>query len=299
MEQIIFQYYPARVKSNNPIGWVTLDQFIRAQQNPKDSVKDVFRQIEQAELDKNKKLKADLKQNNLYYFTPCVNVGQYRRYTDIVKFTGLLVIDFDHLDNAPDLKQYLFDEYKSVVVSWLSPSKSGVKCLVRIPEVHSVSEFKEYYFGIAAEMEQYAGFDSSGQNAVLPLFQSWDPELLSRDDADLWTIKGVKVNDLDSINPSNAPFIQITNKDKESCVKMIHTGFSNITDCGHPPLRSLCLSIGGYVATGYLSDWEAMQMIEFHIENHGYLKKGIPGYKKTARWALNQGKNKPLILKHD
>lgn len=299
MEHIVFQYYPKVVKSNNPLGFVTLQQFINGQANPKDSIKELFTRIQQAEIDGNKKLKAELKQNNLHYFTPCVIVNELRRYTNIKRFTGLLVLDFDHIDNAPDLKQFLFDEYKCIITAWLSPSKKGVKCIVRIPEVGSVSEFKEYYFGIAAEMDQYAGFDSSGQNSVLPLFQSWDPDLMFRDDYIPWTVKGVKINDLDTVPASQAPYVQVTDRDKQTCIKIIQTGFNHITDYGHPPLRSLCLSIGGYVATGYLSDWEAMQMIDYHIENHGYLKKGIPGYKKTARWALNKGKAKPIILKYD
>lgn len=299
MEHIVFQYYPARVKSNEPIGTVTLEQFIRCQRDPKNDIKDVFAKIEQCERMGELKLKADLKQNNLHYFTPCVYVNQYRRYTDIHNFTGLLILDFDHIENAAELKQFLFNEYRQIICAWLSPSKKGVKCIVRIPKVQSVSQFKEYYYGIAAEMYQYAGFDTSGQNAVLPLFQSYDPELLERDDYDVWNVKGVKINDLSCVTPSDAPCIQITDRDKQRCINIINRGFDNIIDYGHPKLRGLCISIGGYVGTGYLADWEAMQIIDHRIETHSYLSKGIPGYKQTARWAVTLGMSKPLILKHD
>ena len=169
--EISFQYYPARVNSNEPLGIISLEQFLISTKTPKDSTKAIFDQIAAAELSSNKKLKAELKQNHLFYFTPCVHVHPFRRYACIKHFTGLLILDFDHIDNARDFKYFLFDEYKSLIAAWLSPSKRGLKCLVKIPKVNTVEEFKEYYFGIASEMEVYNGFDPSGQNAVLPLFQ--------------------------------------------------------------------------------------------------------------------------------
>jgi hypothetical protein len=69
-----------------------------------------------------------------------------------------------------------------------------------------------------------------------------------------------------------------------------------IDDPGHPQLRSLCLSVGGYVASGYISMLEAEQLIHHLIETHHYLSKGISGYKKTATWALNEGTRKPIVL---
>jgi len=299
MEDIVFQYYPARVDSKYPTGFVSLPQFIRAHLNPKPEVVEIFKQIEQAEIDNNKKLKAELKQNNLHYFTPCVVVEGPRRYVNIKKFTGLLVLDFDHIDNATDFKEHLFYEYKQVISAWLSPSKKGIKALIRIPKVQTIEQFKEYYYGVASEMDQYDGFDSCGQNAVLPLFQSYDPNLLLREDYSTWTIKGVKVNDLSAVVHSPPPYVQVTDADKNTCIQIIQSGFNNIGNVGHPPLRSLCLAIGGYVSTGYISDWEALQIIDYNIENHHYLKKGVSGYKETARWALNIGKKTPLILKHE
>ena len=294
--EISLQYYPARVNSNEPLGIISLEQFLKSTKTPKDSTKAIFNQIAAAELSGNKKLKDELKQNNLFYFTPCVHVHPFRRYACIKHFTGLLVLDFDHIDNARDFKYFLFDEYKSVLAAWLSPSKRGLKCLVKIPKVNTVEEFKEYYFGIASEMEMYNGFDPSGQNAVLPLFQSWDMELLSRNDADTWTTKGFYPNALASVPMQITPKIINIGKDKQIIEKIINAGFKNISDCGHPVLRSLCLSIGGYVASGYIPEHEALQMIYYEIENHSYLRKGIRGYKTTAQWAIRAGQRKPLTL---
>lgn len=294
--EISFQVYRQPITNIRPKKLTTIDVFLSYIEHPPRSIIIVFDQIAAAEAADNKELKAELKQNNLYYFTPCVIVHPKRRYEFIKQFTGLLVLDFDHIDNARDFKYFLFEEYKSIIAAWISPSKRGVKCLVKIPVVVTVDEFKEYYYGIAAEMDVFAGFDSSGQNAVLPLFQSYDPDLLSRNDFYTWTTKGTKRGDFTAAPSNPVSNIDRTDKDKQTIIKMINTGFVHVTDYGHPPLRSLCIAIGGYIASGYIDEYEALQLINYEIETHPYLKKGISGYKKTAHWAIKTGQNKPLTL---
>lgn len=296
-DEISFQVYRQPITNIKPEKLIILDQFLGYTKDPPRRIIENFDQIAKAELAGDQKLKSKLKQHYLFYYTVCVVVFPIRNYKSIINFTGLLVLDFDHIDNARDFKYFLFEEYKFIVAVWLSPSRRGVKCLVKIPIVQTVDEFKEYYFGIAAEMEQYTGFDPSGQNCVLPLFQSYDPELLSRDDPDTWNEKGRKRNNFDIAPTLPLANIQISGKDQETIIKIINTGFDNITNLGHPPLRNLCLTIGGYVAAGYISEYDAMSVINSRIENHGYLKKGIHGYKKTAQWAVEQGQGKPLTLK--
>lgn len=298
---ITFQYYPAKVKSNEPLGVVTLDQFIEGHKSPSKKKRAIFTLIEDAEASGNDQLKSELKQNNLYYFTPCVYVNKWRRYNNIIRFTGLLVLDFDHLKSIEysiRFKEFLFNEYQCIIACWLSPSKYGVKALVNIPIVETVKQFKEYFFGIAAEVSQYEGFDGTCQNSVLPLFQSYDPDMLVRDDYNKWTTTGYKVNSFDDVQPTQPPDIDISDKDRETIVKIIHTGFEGIPgpDGGHPALRALCTAVGGYVASGYIGEYDAIQLIDYLIQGHHYLSKGIAGYKKTAHWGIQKGQIKPLIL---
>lgn len=305
LAQIQFQVYQQPITNTRPEKQlITLHRFLDYIEDPPSRIREIFFQIAQAELADDKEEKARLKQKHLYYFNPCVIVDPVRRYEYIKSFTGLLVLDFDHIDNAEEFKYFLFDEYKCIIAAWLSPSKRGVKCLVKIPIVgvktpidESIREFKEYYYGIAEEMDVYSGFDGSGQNAVLPLFQSYDPDLLDRNNPETWTIKGIKRNDYTTAPTLPPPNIDITDKDKETIVKIINTGFDNITDYGHPPLRGLCVVIGGYVAAGYIDEYDALQIINYQIESHSYLKKGIAGYKKTALSAIKKGQGKPLTLK--
>jgi len=288
-----FQYYPAKIKSSEPLGYVTIEQFIRANRNPNAKTIELFNKIAECEASGDKEQKARLKES-LYSFTPCVNVLNKRQYKDIISFTGLLVLDFDHIDNAVDFKEFLFNEYRFIYICWLSPSKKGVKALVPIPIVSKVEEFKSYFYGISEEMQQYNGFDTSGQNCVLPLFQSLDPDMFINTFPFKWMDKSYKLNNFESVPPQQ---ITYTGEKKEAVIiKMINTGINKIVDNGHPQLRSVCLAIGGYVATGYIDFQIALNQINYCIDTNSYLKKGIPGYKKTAKEFLNIGMTKPLSL---
>jgi hypothetical protein len=295
MRQIHFQYYPNKVNTAEPLGFVTLQRFIDSVKQPKPHLIEIFNQIAYFESIGDMESKAKLKQR-IYYFTPCVIVNRRRRYSDIAKWTGLAVLDFDHINNAPEFRDYLFNEYKSIICAWLSPSKHGVKALVNIPEVQSVDEFKSYFFGLSEEMWQYNGFDGSGQNCVLPLFQSMDYSLLQRDDFATWHAKGYKLDAMPTTPGQTNPVTPSDHYEKVM-IKMIENGIDKITENGHPQLRGLCIAIGGYIANNYISETDALQHIDFRIENNNYLKKGIPGYKKTARWAIQKGRNSPLNLK--
>lgn len=294
--QIEFPYYPAHVNSKKPLGTVTLEEFINANKNPNEHIKNIFNQIAAAEIAGNTKLKAELKQNNLFYFTPCVRTdNEGRGYVNVTGFNGIAVLDFDHIDNAEDFKQFVFDTYKFVICAFLSPSKKGVKFLVKIPKVDTVGEFKEYYFGLALEFEQYNGFDGTGQNCVLPLFLSWDPDLLQRNYADTWTKRGKKIN---AFLPSDyAPVvIESTGDDKEHVKRIIMSIVDKIVSNGHPQIRSAAVTLGGYIATGYIDKNEGVNFINQLIQNNSYLKKGVSGYQKTAATAIDKGMLSQLFL---
>lgn len=309
-KKIEFQYYPAHIYEMQPSGTITLYDFLMLQ--TKESQRGIFEQIAIAESSGDKKLKATLKQNNLRVFTPCVIVGEgkdgkpWKDYAHIERFTGLAVLDFDHLPDlltAESFKQFIFREYDFIIATWLSPSMHGIKALVSIPVVSTVDEFKRYFWGLENEFKQFGDatvkqwFDSSGQNPTLSLFQSYDPKLLVTEKYTTWTTIGRKKTTYkyDTL-PTPAPAIQMTSKDRETIIKIINSGFRNIVNTGHPPLRSLCISIGGYVATGYLTQTEAEQLVDWYISNHPYLCKGVKGYRKTARWGIIEGSNKPLVL---
>lgn len=285
-----FQYYSGNIRYPDPLGLITLERFIRANRNTKPKLQAIFKELGTAE----GKRKAELKQNHLNYFTPCVIVSHSRKYEHIIKFTGIAVLDFDKIDNAEAFRDALFNNYQEVICSYCSPSKRGVKALVSIPIVTSVEEFKEYFWGIADTMLSYEGFDQTSQNPVLPLFLSSDPDLKYRTDYTTWTIKGKREVFQHSFTP--ALKVNATEDNKRFVIHKVTKAINSIQTEGHPQLRSTSIALGGYVASGYLSMSEAIQLIYNLIEQNQYLSKGIYGYKKTAEWAINQGTNRQLFL---
>ena len=187
MQSITFNYYDADIKSSIPLGNVTLEYFINAIRNPKIDIKHIFERIRIAEEVGDMATKQALK-SKLYSFTPCVYVQGARKYENIKHWTGLLVLDFDHLevDYAVEFKLYLFNEYKFIIAAWLSASRHGVRALVKIPQAHSVEEFKQYFAAIERHLNCYNGFDKAPKNCILPLFFSYDAEILHRDNAQTW-----------------------------------------------------------------------------------------------------------------
>lgn len=286
-----FQYYSAAIEDTAALGFLGLDTFIEKTRSPKEEVKIKFEKLETA----NGKEKDDIKKT-LYYFTPSVKVRRKRIYADIYEFTGYLVLDFDKLNDAALFKKYLFETYDFIICAYISPSKRGVKALCKIPVVNTIEEYKKIFYAIADEMEQYEGFDSSNQNPVLPLFGSYDDEILSRTDYTVFNRKGMKFNEYDYSVVEAPKEIKPESWHKERVEKKIRNLMSRINDNGHPQVVATALVAGGYSAASYISEYEAEQLLIAEISNNAYLKKGTQGYIKTMRRFLKEGQRKPIYL---
>lgn len=288
-----FQYYEANIKSVVPLGYISLDRWIQSMKYPKQKFKDIFKAIETAQ---NKAEKNKLKER-LYYFTPCVTIKKRRCYAEIDSFTGLLTVDFDNLepDYAIEFKEALFNEYKFIICTWLSSSKRGVRALIKIPISKSIEEFKQYFGAIEKKLDVYRGFDTAPKNCVLPMFMSYDPDILYRDDYQTWTRK--------YIEPVKPVIKQYIIDDKSDSVsRIIYSAINKITDNGHPQLRAAAYSLGGYVGAGYISENDAKSLIDKCIESNSYLSRGSGSfsmastYKKTAHTMIEKGQQSPLYL---
>lgn len=296
------QYYPASVYETLPIGVCTLKQMLTSIKNPKPEMLQLFKKIEQASKDKDVKLKAALK-SKLYYFTPaCSTDGKGRKYDNILGFSGLLILDFDNLteEQAIDLKSFLFSEYQFIIAAFLSSSKRGVKCIVRIPVVKSVDEFKSYFYGIAVKMQWIIGFDGSSQNPMLPNYLTYDEDILYREDAVEWCEVGYKEGEF-KVTEKREPIIleDVSEEDRQSIINNLQKAFDKIIDTGHFLLRSICIVGFGYVGGNYFTEDEMEDILFGMIDNNSYLSQKSNVYKKTAL-DMKLGMNNPLYLsKHE
>ena len=208
------------------------------------------------------------------------------------------MVDY-HIRYASDpfwIYTILFNEYDFIIAAWLSASRKGVKAFVKIPEANTVDEYKSYFWGLALEeMQQYIGFDTAPQNAVLPMFMSYDKDIKIRTNYTTWTKKGENPK---QIIPREDHNYKVYSNDKYSKASVTNTekAINKIIDNGHPQLRAAATALGGYVGAGYISKVDAEQLIMSLIRSNEYLSKGIDGYIKTGITMINAGMNKPLYL---
>lgn len=287
---MMFQYYNSDVKNPVPLGFISLSKFLETIKNPKPETAEIFEAIKRAEEVGDMKTKAELKMK-LYYFTPSVVVKERRQYKNILSFTGLLVLDFDHLepDYAKEFKEYLFNEYEFIIASWLSPSKHGLKCLVNIPISKDINEYKSYFLAIEQQLGVYTGFDSTPKNCVLPLFLSYDSELIQRENATQWNKK--------YFPPEPIQIKSYIINEKSSVIeKILLNNINKVSNAGHPIVRATSYALGGYISAGYIDEQEAYNIICRMIDCHPYLSQKASIYKQTVKDMITTGKQKPLYL---
>lgn len=295
MSYIKFPYYSADIHDSRPLGYVTLFQMLTAIRRPKPETIETFNKIHKADSEGDMETKAKLKES-LFSFTPCVMIHGRRRYADIEYFTGYMVLDFDKLDPnyCTAFKKFLFDEYPFIIATWLSASRRGVRAVLNITTPSTVDEFQALFEGLAImEMRKYNGFDRAPKNPVLPLFQSYDPDLLYRPTPDLWDTSYTP-------HAMTRPLPSKTHYNPDFVLKYATNAMNKITDNGHPQVRTIAYTIGGYVATGQIFFDEALSLMESLIDSNRYLtsfgERKTRAYKRTAREMLTKGQNSPLYL---
>ena len=83
--------------------------------------------------EENKDIVKDLKRTKLPYFTPS-GVFHSRCNNAIIKHSGLICLDYDHITNVDELKNQLMnDNTLPTVLLFKSPTNTGLKQLIRIP----------------------------------------------------------------------------------------------------------------------------------------------------------------------
>lgn len=292
---ITFQYYPNEVKSNKPLGDISLNKFLGKIKHPNPETIELYNAIELATKNKDEEARGRLK-SKLYYFTPAVYVNQARRYNQIMHWTGLMPLDFDKINFADEFRDYLISEYPFIIASWLSSSRYGVRALARIPVVHSVDDYKALYYGMRDTIGGYNGFDMAPQNCVLPLFLSYDADMKYNLDAELFTTIGVNMKDIKYSIPQDYRPVQQSEGKTKFIEKGLITAINKIHDNGHPQLRAVAVALGGYVGAGYIDEISAHQMICGIIRSNAYLSKKPSVYEKTALDMIRFGINTPLYI---
>lgn len=291
-----FQYYPATVYAKEPLGFVTLFQFIPAIKSPKKEVSELLDKI-QAEPDKKKR---DSMKEQLFMFTPCaIFDGTNRGYDNITGFTNLLVAEYDNISHEESiyLKHRIFNDFSSCICAFLSPSGRGVKFLFQASEITSINDYKSLWWGLAYHLEQIKeGVDTCNERPSQVLYLSKDENILSRENYTTWTKRGGKYS---SVIPFDGEYVrdkEPTEESTEQVKNIILKMLDNFDGNGHSTVLRISTLTGGFISGGEISYEDAEEFIFEQIDNHYYLQKKSSTYKKTTQRFLISGQNAPLTL---
>lgn len=112
----------------------------------------------------------------------------HRKASACIKYSGIIVIDFDHLsdEEMAILRDFLSkDPY--VMAFWKSPSAKGIKALVKVPR-GLIENHKRYFAAIRNYLESKTGviIDRSGSDVSRACYACYDPNIYYRPDSQLW-----------------------------------------------------------------------------------------------------------------
>jgi hypothetical protein len=112
-------------------------------------------------------------------FDYCTFSGVFTTRNDkaLVKHSGLLCVDFDHLQNLNDIKSRLLaDEYFDTQLLFVSPSGDGLKWIISIDT--TAMPHGDYFAAVANYILQTYGVtvDKSGRDISRACFLPYDPQ---------------------------------------------------------------------------------------------------------------------------
>lgn len=207
-----------------------------------------------------------------------------RRDEQIQGHSGLIVLDFDHID-VNDYKALLgTDDY--IRACWTSPSGDGLKALVLItnPERH-----RDHFRALQAYFDRTYGLevDPSGINVSRACFESYDPDLISNENPKAFghmLSEGVQHEEVIEREA-------YTDYDKIDIVsRMIRKAPDGQK---HNTLLRAAVLCGGYISAGRMEEDEAVRVMERELTRRGDVED-MDLARNTIRDGIQQGKSMPI-----
>lgn len=163
-------------------------------------------------------LKAESKKeyNNRKANLPCILFGgefKERTTKGLINHSGLMVIDFDEFPNDKEIDKTwkLLTKNKHIVSCFISPSKKGIKAVVKIPPCNAKEHSK--YFKEFHKKYDYDYFDISNSNVDRVCFESYDPDIYINYNAETFSPElkdeGYKVSERVPLIPINDEMVII------------------------------------------------------------------------------------------
>jgi replicative DNA helicase len=185
-----------------------------------------------------------------------------RKDSDLKEHSGLIILDFDHLDSALDTKAKLAAD-QHILSVWISPSGDGVKALVRItnPERH-----RDHFRALRVYFNETYGLevDKSGANESRACYESYDSEIVIKDGS----IKFGHMLSSDPVDTPPAPNSVVTGNSVTDYSK-INIAARMIQRAAdgekHETLVKAAHLLGGYISSGKVEEHEAVRILHQEI----------------------------------
>ena len=225
--------------------------------------------------------KKDLKKN-----LPIVlwsGVFSERRDESIKKHSGLIVLDFDHIEVEGSKNILATDEY--VYACWISPSGEGLKALVKI---NSPSDHRSHFRALQAYFDKTYGLevDPSGVNESRACFESYDKDIVIKESSLVFN----KLISEKALSQKAEHRDTFTDYNK---LALISTMLRKAGDGEkHAILLKAAVLCGGYIAVGRLEEEEAIRILEREI--HRRELDSPETAINTIRDGIEKGKTMPI-----
>ncbi|WP_128545109.1 BT4734/BF3469 family protein [Larkinella soli] len=227
-------------------------------------------------------------QQKLKMKLPCILFsGQFikRANEAITHHNGYIILDFDDLPDPAAFRDTLSD-VPFVYAAFISPSGTGVKCLVKIPGNKTAHRghfqaLSRYFADMGYKV------DPSGKDVARICFESWDPDLYINPECDEFT--GYEVPD--ETPPQAATQARHTDYGKLNiCASMIRRAADGEK---HNQLLKAARLAGGFIAAGQVREEDAIHVLESEVRD----KPGVVNFhtaQKTIRDGIQYGKERPI-----
>jgi len=200
------------------------------------------------------------------------------------KHSGYIVLDFDKLDDAVDVKgQLSMDPY--IHSCWISPSGNGVKALVKIADT---TKHREHFKALIQYFDKQYGLelDGSGINESRACFESYDPDIIINDDNETFAKMSLGDDPVESEPSKESTTDYMKLNLAANMIRMAEDGEK------HAALLKASKLCGGYIAAGRMEEEEAYRVLLREIQKRDI--ESVDGAKKTIQDGIEHGKILPI-----
>jgi len=217
---------------------------------------------------------------------------------------GLFHIDIDGIDDVEAEKERIIDEIPEIVALWLSPSRHGLKGLIRIPDnlINSDDDFKRAFFQVRDYLKAHnIKIDEQCKDVRRLCFVSYDSEIIVNTNAPALILDlSEKKESCKSYAPSNNNNIIINSQETEQ--KYISRACNIIMSATKGDFHAARIRAGklggGYIAAN-LVDENAMisaliRSSDFVCSSNGDNEQITRRERKAVMDGLDAGRSQPV-----